>query len=487
MPPAPRRVGLGPGEQCALVHNNVRLTPPWSDPDSGGLSDTLFGSGAGTGLAVAQPFCEQNLPITNSPDTSVLSENVFNQSIGAISGTNDPFFPLVTSELSNESASLSVESLEGVGESFTLDQIMELEEFNVDGFDFGEEVEPVINSGDLQDDPALLAVVVAAPTDSLVATESTAQVRPSTLSQVPGGLLRHAYPPKTAVERHHPSEQLQTPQSAHLHESAAIFFKEDPCVPQAAIEEPSPMEFLQRSPLPPTMTATQESNSVASQTKSDIGDSLNIIQLMKQPRPQERPTVVFPHGSSSDAGDPPPTPTFSSHSCTMAPSPAPSVSSHPPPSPTPSLAPSTPATPSTAQKCLDSNVLEDGDNRVFELFVPAHVERKMAGLHLLYKAEALYRDAQACLDRVAQCDLKVANDRRAALPAYSFDTVNCQLKFYVPKECIPAAVCVKQLESKGVVDFRFRLKVLQEVVNTLATLHTLGNEAQLSLFGAFLG
>ena len=42
-------------------------------------------------------------------------------------------------------------------------------------------------------------------------------------------------------------------------------------------------------------------------------------------------------------------------------------------------------------------------------------------------------------------------------------------------------------ENRDNIDIRDRQLILQQVINTLATIHTIGNEEFLSLWGSFLG
>ena len=420
----------------------------------------------------AQPFCEQNLPLTSGPDTTVLDEK---QLLGAISGSTDPFFPTRpdSCEHSNEPASLSAASnMEELTSDYPLDELLE--------FDMATQFDNVI-------DPVLTAYsgsssATTAPSDLIVTGNAPSRLRPSNLPQAtPGGeLLGFTELPKSSIGRHHPSE-LPTPQAAFLHDGGVALqaFKERHLdSDQPDIPDPSPMDgagMLHDGPMHTTVTASQESSFQASHSNS-IGDSLDIIHLMG-PRRTERPTVVFPSGTSF--GAPPPTP---------PPALTPSPSSHyaPPPSPAPSLAPSTPATPSMVLNYLDTRSYLDGDDRVFELFVPSHVDNKRVGLSWLYKAEELCEQFKSCLRRVADCDLKVANESRALFSSFSLDDQTYRLELRLPKGCVPAGECLKTMEGRRQVDFRHRLMVLQAVVNTLATVHTLGNENQLCFHGAFL-
>jgi len=82
-------------------------------------------------------------------------------------------------------------------------------------------------------------------------------------------------------------------------------------------------------------------------------------------------------------------------------------------------------------------------------------------------------------------DLKVANDVRAKLCECNLDLEQSKLVFTLPKECKPIDQWLAENEDRA--DVRDRKLILQQVINTLAAIHTIGNEDLLSLWGAFMG
>jgi hypothetical protein len=81
-----------------------------------------------------------------------------------------------------------------------------------------------------------------------------------------------------------------------------------------------------------------------------------------------------------------------------------------------------------------------------------------------------------------EVDLKVATDVHAKMCEFDFDDYpTLTVTFSVPKHCKP----LKQWLKKNT-DLKDRLLVLQQVLNTIATIHTRGHEDTLSLWGSFM-
>ena len=148
-------------------------------------------------------------------------------------------------------------------------------------------------------------------------------------------------------------------------------------------------------------------------------------------------------------------------------------------------------------------------------------EKRNAAFHALRCASTFYAEIFQCAQ--SSLDLKVANDVRAKMCCMenSLEDQTFKVSLSMPKDCelrvcvclcvcvcvhVPLCLsvcllwralfrpllshCLGKLLSKWLsenTDLKDRLLVLQQVLNTLATIHTLGYVNDLSLCGSFMG
>jgi hypothetical protein len=245
------------------------------------------------------------------------------------------------------------------------------------------------------------------------------------------------------------------------------------------------------------LTATEES--------SEIKESFDIIHLMN-PLTGKRPSfgghllsfsgnVLRYPGVTPTTPRPPLSPTPSAHS-NMAASPLPHLvgitplppltptSLAPIPSPRPPSTPGTPCTPATSRTfgpfIVDTSI--KGDRRVFELSTSQDLtpNQRNVAVQAMFFINTFYSSVYRCAQQ--EVDLKVATDVHAKMCEFDFDDYpTLTVAFSVPKHCKP----LQQWLKKNT-DLKDRHLVLQQVLNTIATIHTRGHEDNLSLWGSFM-
>jgi hypothetical protein len=98
---------------------------------------------------------------------------------------------------------------------------------------------------------------------------------------------------------------------------------------------------------------------------------------------------------------------------------------------------------------------------------------------MLYISQ-FYTSVFQCAEK--EMDLKVANDVHAKMcPAEFDDTPGLRVTFTMPRDCKPLKQWLKTNS-----DLKDRLLVLQQLLNSLATIHTQGHKDDLTLWGSFM-
>lgn len=217
---------------------------------------------------------------------------------------------------------------------------------------------------------------------------------------------------------------------------------------------------------------------------SEIKDSIDMIHMMV---PTQRPQAnSIPHSQIpglnpvSSYAAPLPSPAPSTASSYLAPTPSPLPPRTPMTPMTP--APMTPSTPQPRGVFLPKSFIE-GDKRVFDLSIAPDIpnEKRNTAFRAVFYLCQFYQEVVRCSQ--SDMDLKVANDVRANMCPmdYSVESHSLKLSLNMPKDCKPLS---QWLQSNK--DLKDRLLILQQILNTLAIIHTVGYENDLTLWGSFM-
>lgn len=216
-------------------------------------------------------------------------------------------------------------------------------------------------------------------------------------------------------------EQYMDPMAFYNRPDSMPLFLDDD-LPEVLLHTPV------QTPQAPTQTPTQPMQ----ETSSDIADSFDLINLMKQHRPSTTFRLDLTSSSNSQRSQFVPSHHWPSHPSVPSPSSTPSPS----PAPTPSsMAPSTPATPQNPASFFRPNSYVKDDKRICELIVPQDVpqEKRKVLLPALYFSAMQYWKYVQCLQQ--RCDLKVANETQAKLCSFNFEPEQSKLVFSMPSDC----------------------------------------------------
>ena len=220
---------------------------------------------------------------------------------------------------------------------------------------------------------------------------------------------------------------LTTPTDAPM-ETTSYFTRSD-----------SHMSVFTENPETPTTTPTQPTVYPAQESSSEIGNAFDLIHLMSRTRPTcGKLSLVSPTRPSVGLV----APSNPMPRCQMvSPVPSPSTSTIPMqvtspsvPSPSPSPTPS-PATPNRSPGFFKVKSYIEEEERLFELSVPQDIPQlnRILPLRALFYTTNLHWQYSQCLEQ--SCDLKVSHDIRAKFCRSSFEPEESRVVFSIPKEC----------------------------------------------------